>query len=1288
MEQKSIILVLGMHRSGTSATTCGLQALQVGLGKTLIPGIAHNNDKGFWEDADINQFNNSLLKALNREWHTLSPLAAETTTGPAAQAFLPQAIDLLSHKLDGFSGIWGMKDPRFCQLLPFWQQVFNHLQLQVGYILACRHPKSVAQSLAKRDGFDLQKGYYLWQEHVLLSLNYTLGQTRLVVDFDNLLADPIHQLSRISKTLNLPLNPDSAEVQNYTQNFLEGKLRHTRYLLLDLYKDEFATPLIVELYRVFKDLADDRVSFSDPHIDTTIKQLTQQFHEVTHLLTYVGICDDRATQFATQLEESQEHIATLQQNVSDLDEQVLHLNQAMDTRDRHIGDLNQAIQERDLQGAELQAMVQERDQVIADRDQELVERAQALAEQERILAERDHTIAEQDQALAEQERILAERDHTIAEQDQALAERSDIITQRELAIDRLTQQLATQDTAIARLSQECMEQGTVIADLQQQLMDRQAEVTARQQQLSSREAEIIDLTSRLDQTNAELLAIHQSISWQIFAPLRKINTQFPRLAKVNRQLLKYTWWTLTLQLPNKLFPWAKFQKRFFRDIRIIRKSGLLDVDWYLTQYPDVARAALTPMRHYLQFGAKEGRDPNPLFDTDWYLSQYPDVAQIGVNPLRHYIQYGVSEGRDPNPLFDTDWYLSQYPDVAQAKVNPLYHYLYYGAEEGRDPSPQFDSDWYLDHYPDVAKAEMNPLRHYLWYGQAEGRNPLSIASELCLGGVFDQQFYQATCLAECHSVDLTRHYLNQGMLRGNSPNQRIMSKRLERQPSKPLISILMPTYNTPASLLTAAINSIQQQVYENWELCIQDDGSTSQETLQGLNHFADIDPRIHINFSPSNQGISVATNAALDIAKGEFIAMMDHDDLLTPNSLAEIIAAHNQHPDADVFYTDQACVDESGQFTQHHYKPDWSPWMFRGVMYVGHLLVVRRRVVQAVGGFDSRFDFIQDFEFMLRVSEVTQHIVHVPKILYFWRQTAESIAGGGKTDIDFGDLQSRAVNAHCERLKLLIHATPNPVHPHRLVLEPASTVEVGAVRVLIMPPSIPQSSLSEPSLVERLANETDTDGVSISWIQLQPEAMEDASGLVELLHECQDDVWVFINSQCQPAQADWLKRLARYVSLPGVGAVGPLMVGSTGQVASAGMVLSKSGAKPVMQGFDPQSDGYAGSLSCLREVSALSPDCIALRRQVLTLDQGFFPEFGLAYNLLDVGLRCQQAGLTTLYIPFIQMQFMANAKSCLETNSMSYRFWSNYRSPMLYGKDSFYSPNLSTQGDYALPISL
>ncbi|MGF1569124.1 MAG: glycosyltransferase [Nodosilinea sp.] len=979
-----------------------------------------------------------------------------------------------------------------------------------------------------------------------------------------------------------------------------------------------------------------------------------------------------------QLGQSAKKISDLTYNLAEGDAKIAELRGWIGQQDSEIGELRGAVAQRDGHIDELQAAV-----------------AQGMAQIEAL----NGAIAQRDAQLTDLQAAVAQRDAQMIDLQAAVA-------QGEAQRATLTLDRQSREAQNASLSDEVQRRDRQLASLSQQLEEI--------------ETHAANLAAGLSQQQAAMASMQRSTSWRLTAPMRRLSRRAPRLTRAGRRTIKLMWLTVTLQMPGQVRQRLRMGRQVKQQAQVLGSSGLFDRAWYLTQYPDVAAAGVDPATHYLSQGALEGRDPNPLFDSDWYLSKYPDVAAAGVNPLAHYFQPGASEGRDPNPLFDSDWYLAQYPDVAMAEVNPLAHYLHNGALEGRDPNPLFDSDWYLAQYPDVATAKINPLGHYLASGALEGRNPnpsfdsawyltqypdVAAAGDNPLahylkhgqgearqprpaepkprtfyGGVLDPEFYRTSYLsADSSSDDEVTHYVNHGLLTGTAPNRWVAQRRLERLPHKPLISILMPVYNTPRRFLAAAVDSISQQLYGHWELWIQDDGSTHPETLAYLSALASQDERIHVARFEQNQGISAATNAALGQAQGDFIALMDHDDRLTPDCLAEIVAAYNRHPRADVFYTDQAGIDEHDRFTKHHYKPDWSPWMFRGVMFVGHLLVVRRELALRVGGFDSTFDFVQDFEFMLRVSEHADSIVHVPKVLYHWREIPASVAGGGKSEIDFGQLQTAAVNAHLARLNLPVTAKKHPTHPHRAILEPAASVPLAPVRVLIMGETTGEGEAE----IGRLAALTDPGDVR--WSYLTATDLEDPSRLRNLMQECDRDIWIFIDSRCQPAQASWVADLTRYLTLPGVGTVGPVLVSPGGTVAAAGMLLNDEGATPAMAGFDLASDGYAGSLSCLREVSALAPDCLALRKEALNLAGGLCPEYGLRYNLLDLGLRCRGAGLANLVVPWVQVHWLAQPRPIQLGIDLGERFWRSYRYADLKAGDAFYNPNLDPRrGDYTV----
>ena len=240
-----------------------------------------------------------------------------------------------------------------------------------------------------------------------------------------------------------------------------------------------------------------------------------------------------------------------------------------------------------------------------------------------------------------------------------------------------TREVQDRENLITELKQTVSAREAMISDLNRTLQDREG-------QIAELDLFIKDKDNQLFQLKSNIQFILSSTSYQMTRPLRKIGKYLPLpLKRRIRRSAKAAYWVLTPhKIPERL---KQIKARNLKNK--FNFNGLINRNWYLQRYPDVAANHQDPIDHYLLFGFKEGRDPNPLFDTDWYLSQNPDVAESGVNPLQHYMEYGVKEGRDPNPLFDTDWYLAQNPDVAKSGTNPLQHYLEFGQKKGRDPGP-------------------------------------------------------------------------------------------------------------------------------------------------------------------------------------------------------------------------------------------------------------------------------------------------------------------------------------------------------------------------------------------------------------------------------------------------------------------------------------------------------------------------------------------------------------------------------------------------------------------------
>ncbi|MBI3480633.1 MAG: sulfotransferase [Nitrosomonadales bacterium] len=279
-----LIVVLGMHRSGTSALTRGLQVLGVNLGDRMMSANESINAKGFWEDLDLNALNIEMLSAIHNDWHHIAHIEERDVKALTVAGYFARAAELLHSKI-GNSPLFAFKDPRVAKLLPFWKEVFVQSQLNVSYILAVRHPLSVAKSLAKRDGFDIEKGYLLWLGHVLTSLVDSAGERRVLVDYDRLMQSPDRELGRIAKKLDLELDP--AELQSYKSEFLDEGLRHTVYGLSELQADEACPPIVREIYTALLDVASDQMQLDDAAFLDKMTHWVDEFERIKAILNLV-----------------------------------------------------------------------------------------------------------------------------------------------------------------------------------------------------------------------------------------------------------------------------------------------------------------------------------------------------------------------------------------------------------------------------------------------------------------------------------------------------------------------------------------------------------------------------------------------------------------------------------------------------------------------------------------------------------------------------------------------------------------------------------------------------------------------------------------------------------------------------------------------------------------------------------------------------------------------------------------------------------------------------------------
>ena len=721
-----------------------------------------------------------------------------------------------------------------------------------------------------------------------------------------------------------------------------------------------------------------------------------------------------------------------------------------------------------------------------------------------------------------------------------------------------------------------------------------------------------------------------------------------------------------------------------------------DTLWYLQHYPQVTASGGHPLLHYLRPGKAGETNPSPYFDSAWYLRTYPDVGTNGLEPLLHFIQHGAEEKRNPGPHFDSGWYAQNYPEVAASGLNPLLHFIRQGAKKGYDPNPQFNARWYMLEYPDVLESGMHPLRHYLQVGMREGRRP----HPDCDGHSYRSDY--GRWLQKFHTLE-------------DRDRELIAGHILDFQ-RRPVISVLMPVYDPPPRFLDEAIRSVRKQLYPYWELCIADDASTDPEVRRIIHEHMTADARIKVVSRSENGHISRASNSALELATGEFVALLDHDDLLAEEALFWLAEALQRQPDAGLIYSDEDKIDVNGHRKDPYFKSDWNPFLFLGHNLISHLGAYRTALVREVGGFREGFEGSQDYDLAARVIERLQpgQIVHIPRVLYHWRILSGSTAAGLGEKPYAQTASERAMNEHLLRSNIPGRVEINWAlgGMHRVIVdvpEPPPLVSIlivtcnagHSVRRCI--DSI-VSKTAYPAYEIVLVDNGSDDPVALTCLADLARngktrlIRDDGPRNVSRLHnvaaqEARGEVLILLDNHTEIISPDWLAEMVSLVSLAKIGAVGAKLLYPDGTVRHGGILMGVGDCTAqAHSGISKETGGYLGRAQLLQMFTAVSAACLAVRRSVFE-EVGGLDEEGLkvGYNDVDLCLKLRKHGYWNVWTPFVHLiQYESFAGGEGGTPERKHRLWRDIsllkkRWPRSFFHDPAYNPNLSVdQPDFSL----
>ena len=558
-----------------------------------------------------------------------------------------------------------------------------------------------------------------------------------------------------------------------------------------------------------------------------------------------------------------------------------------------------------------------------------------------------------------------------------------------------------------------------------------------------------------------------------------------------------------------------------------------------------------------------------------------------------------------------------------------------------------------------------------------------------------------------HWIDPVRRMFGPGVTEA-------ITREIRALPWKPVISVATPVYNVQGEYLRACIESVKAQWYPFWELCLCDDASTSAETREVLESYRGADPRIKIVNSPANQGIAPATNRAIEISTGEFIALLDNDDELAPDALFEVAKALNENEAIDFLYTDEDKLEPDGRYTDHYFKPDWSPEHLQSVMYILHMMVIRKDLFYAIGGFRAEFSGAQDYDLALRATAQTRAIHHIPKVLYHWRKIEGSAAATLDAKPQALEAGLRALQTHVAESGINARVEPGRVPGHFRVRHAIPGNPPVSLCILTHDIAAHVEQRGRLHLLEHfvksIAARTDYPNYEIvicddgNLSQRTRKALKDIpfrvasfkpggkpfnfAAKANFAVKQAGDYLVLLNDDMEVISSEWLTALMEYAQQPQIGAVGARLLFPDNAVQHVGVAIGvNGGAAHLYHNYPADLIGYNAFTHIVRNYSAVTAACLATRKEVVARAGGFDERLAIDYNDIDFCLSVLEAGYRIVYTPYAELyHFEGRSAERRSQNpaevALFQQKWAKY-----LNHDPHYNPNLSrTRVDFSAAV--
>lgn len=524
---------------------------------------------------------------------------------------------------------------------------------------------------------------------------------------------------------------------------------------------------------------------------------------------------------------------------------------------------------------------------------------------------------------------------------------------------------------------------------------------------------------------------------------------------------------------------------------------------------------------------------------------------------------------------------------------------------------------------------------------------------------------------------------------------------------KPLISFIVPVYNVSRKLLTECINSMLNQTYTNFEICLADDNSTNRETIETLKEYENKSDKIKVVYRKKNGHISACSNSALELAKGEFVALVDNDDIISKHALMEFVKVLNKDKKLDFIYSDEDKLDSKNGRCYPHFKPDFSPDTLLSLNYICHLSLIRKSIMDKIGGFEVGLEGAQDHDIFLKISEITDRIYHIPMILYHWRMILSSTSTGVGVKDYASDKGKIAVENALKRRKISANVEKEPISGYYIVnynlkKQPKVSIIIPtkdyADTLDVCLKSIYKKTTYtnfEVIVVNNNSEKKETfklfdiykkkyenfkvvdANIEFNYSRINNLAVKEAKGEYILL----------LNNDTELITSDWLEKMVGYASQKHIGAVGVKLLYPDSTIQHAGVILGLGGvaghAFVNYENDNVKNTMFFGRLYVPYNYSAVTAACLMIKKSIFEEVGGLTEDLKVAFNDIDFCIKVLQKGYKNIFLPNVELFHYESKSRGLDTTEEKLKRFQKECKYMhdhwhdIISNDSMYNPNMS-----------